>query len=244
MNKLTLVIPVYNGAKILPKTFKELVAFFSSRVYLEEVIFVNDCSADDTKDLIESFIATAPFSVRVINKTKNGGKGGAIYTGISAVQTSAYTFFCDDDIPFGLEPLEKMYQILEADESIGIVTADRSLVNQNSPYPLHRRIGSFCYGLLLPRFIGKKFPDMHGGTKGFRTAVAKQIFSHIKNFRWSFDPEIFLIADANNIKVGRVPVRFMPHVTGTRFRLKDFVTVGTEILRMHYNSIFGSYKLR
>lgn len=244
MNKITLIVPVYNGAKILPKTFNELVSFFSSRAYLDEVLFVNDSSTDNTQKLIENFIATAPFRVRIINQAKNGGKGKAVYTGVAVVETSAYTFFCDDDIPFGLEPLEKMYRILEADHSIGIVIADRSLVDQHSPYPLHRRVGSFFYGLLLPRFIGRKFPDMHGGTKGFHAGAAKTIFAHIKNFRWSFDPEIFLIADANKIKVARVPVQFMPHVTGTRFKLKDFYTVGTEIIRMHYNSILGNYTVR
>ena len=241
MHTLSLIIPVYNSERVLPETMKKLTEFFSTKTYLAEILFVNDGSNDGTAALIRQFISAAPFTVRLINHGKNAGKGATVRTGVANALESDYIFFSDDDIPFGLSPLEKMYDMLESDEKIDLTIADRSLVEQHNPYPWHRRIGSYCYSLLLPRSVARKFPDMHGGLKGFRTQVAKRIFSLIKNPRWSFDPEIFLIVLANKFKVGKIPVHFLGHVQGTHFRLKDFMTVAMEILKLRANSLCGRY---
>ena len=244
MKIISLVMPVYNGEKILPTTFQLLTNFFSNRPYLSEVLFVNDGSIDATKQLLEDFKKQNPFTVKIINQKKNSGKGAAVRLGITNVQSASdYIFFCDDDIPFGFEPLEAMYRVLESDAAVGLVTADRTLTRQNNPYPWHRRVGSFCYGLLMPQAIARDFPDMHGGLKGFHRQTADLIFSLIKNPRWSFDPEIFLIAKANNIKVVKVAVHFLAHVAGTHFKIKDFISVANEIIRLRFNYILGRYRL-
>lgn len=244
MHTLSLIIPVYNSERVLPGTCKQLTDFFSTKTYLAEVLFVNDGSSDGTPALIKQFIGTAPFTVRLINHAKNAGKGAAVRTGVANVGESEYIFFSDDDIPFGLEPLEEMYQLLESDKSVDLATADRSLVEQHNPYPWHRRVGSYCYSMLLPRSVARKFPDMHGGLKGFRAPIARQIFHLIKNPRWSFDPEIFIIVLANKFNVGKIPVHFLGHVQGTHFRIKDFMTVAMEILKLRINSLCGRYTVR
>lgn len=232
---------MYNSERVLPGTLKQLTAFFSTKTYLAELLFVNDGSSDGSPALIKQFIHTAPFTVRLINHAKNAGKGAAVRTGVANVAESDYIFFSDDDIPFGLQPLEEMYDLLESDVNTDLVTADRSLVEQHNPYPWHRRIGSYCYSMLLPRSVARKFPDMHGGLKGFRALAARQIFGLIKNPRWSFDPEIFIIVLANKFNVGKIPVHFLGHVQGTHFRMKDFMTVAVEILKLRVNSLCGRY---
>lgn len=245
MNKIALIIPLYNSAPILPRTLSQLRDFFTHRNYLEELIFVDDGSRDKTSELVEMFIRDSGLKVTLLRNERNMGKGLTVKRGVLSVSdAAAYTFFSDDDIPFGLDPLHEMYTRLESDPSLDIVTGDRTLIFQHNPYPYHRQLGSYVYGLLLPRCIRVQFPDTHAGLRAYRTPIAKKIFGLIKNTRWSFDPEIFLIAIVNNFKVGKVLVHFLEHVEGTNFALKDFVAVAREIIKMRFHYLLGHYKMR
>ncbi len=245
MKKVALIIPVYNSAGILPNTFLRLNNFFADRDYIEEVVFVDDGSIDISKNLIEEFIKNSHLNVRLMSHKQNLGKGESVKNGILSVSDSTdFIFFSDDDLPFGLEPFDEIFQKLEGDDSLGIVIGDRTLIMQNNPYQLHHKIGSFIYGMLLPRAIRKRFPDVHAGIRGYRTSVAKQIFGFIKNSRWSFDPEIFIIAVNNNFIVDKVMVQYLGHVEGTDFKINDYLNVIKELIKLRINSYFGKYKMK
>lgn len=245
MNKVALIIPVYNSADILPRTLQQLQDFFKDRAYLAEIIFVDDGSGDESKEMIREFAQNSGLKVRLLAQEKNAGKGQAVKAGVGSVANDIdYIFFSDDDLPFGLGPFDEMYQQLAADASLDFITGDRTLVAQNNPYPLHRRIGSYAYGLLMPPAVRIKFPDVHAGIRAYKTAVAKKIFSLTKNSRWSFDPEIFAIAINNDFKVVKVSVRFLAHVKGTRFRIKDYLNVAWELVKLRVNNRLGRYRLK
>lgn len=245
MNTIALVIPVYNSADTLPRTLSQLKDFFTEKNYLEELIFVDDGSKDSTVSLIETFMRESGLNVRLLRNERNLGKGLTVQRGVlSVLDTVPYTFFSDDDIPFGLEPFDEMYRLLESDSSLDLVAGDRTLVQQKNPYPFHRKLGSYIYGLILPGRIHRHFPDMHAGMRAYRTQSAKKIFHLIRNSRWSFDPEVFLIAAVNHFNVDKIPVHFFEHVHGTHFRLKDFIDVGKEIIKMHANYLLGRYRIQ
>src|SRR3989344_2615548 len=81
MIKISVVIPVFNEEKRLPKTFSALNAlsrdpFFSGA----EIIFVDDGSMDGTKKLIENF--RSDINVKLVSCEKNRGKGFAVRRGM------------------------------------------------------------------------------------------------------------------------------------------------------------------
>lgn len=245
MNKFSLVIPVFNSSIVLPDSLNRLSLFFSDKLYLDEIIFVDDGSSDESAAIIENFAKGTALQVRVIHHEYNLGKGASVRDGISIVpDSSGYVFFTDDDLPFGPEILEKMHRYFLDYPQVDMLIGDRTQSRQKNPYPLYRRIGSYFFSLLLPRAVAKDFPDTQCGLKGFRTESAKKIFKEIRSQRWSFDTEVILIAVNSGLTVHKIPVRILDYVKGTKFGMKDIYSVAREVIALRWNNWRGYYKIR
>src|ERR1019366_7659506 len=78
--KLSIVIPCYNEAKTI-RTIVDRVR--ASPVKDKEIIIVDDCSRDGTRDLLRTEIA--PLVDKIVYHEINRGKGAALRTGFAAV---------------------------------------------------------------------------------------------------------------------------------------------------------------
>src|SRR5512143_3546053 len=82
--KLSVVIPCYNERT----TIRAIVdAVRASPVVDKEIIVVDDCSQDGTRDLLRTEIE--PLVTRVIYHERNQGKGAALRTGFAAATGDA-----------------------------------------------------------------------------------------------------------------------------------------------------------
>jgi glycosyltransferase involved in cell wall biosynthesis len=88
--KLSVVIPAYNRAALLPITLRSLLA--QERV-ADEILVVDDGSTDDTAEVAEAF----GHPVRVIRQA-NQGPGAARNRGLSEAQGEFVHFFDSDDL--------------------------------------------------------------------------------------------------------------------------------------------------
>ena len=93
--ELSIIIPAYNCAasvtqivnSILRQDFKDF-----------ELIIVNDCSTDNTLDILKK-LAKTDRRIKVVNQNKNGGASAARNTGIAKAHGKYIMFFdADDDI--------------------------------------------------------------------------------------------------------------------------------------------------
>lgn len=101
-NKLTIVIPVYNGGRYVESCLRNLDA----QTFQDwEAIFVNDGSTDDTRKVLER-LAAKHEKCRVIHK-KNGGTAQTRNAGIEVAEGQYITFLDVDD---EIDP--KMYETL------------------------------------------------------------------------------------------------------------------------------------
>ena len=76
--KLSVIIPVYNGAKTISELSDELVK--SLKNYELELVLVNDGSTDETSEVLEDIASKTP-NMRVYHKSR-GGPGSAINHGV------------------------------------------------------------------------------------------------------------------------------------------------------------------
>ena len=81
MPKLSIIVPVYNVEKYLPKCIESLIG--QSKDY--EIIIVNDGSTDNSAAVLAEYAARYPALIRVIT-TPNGGVGQARNVGIEAAK--------------------------------------------------------------------------------------------------------------------------------------------------------------
>ncbi len=108
---LSVVVPVYGSAQILPETHRRLTEVLRS---LEdqldyEIIFVNDGSPDDSLEALRRVAATDP-RVRVIVLSRNFGHQVAITAGLDHAQGDAAVVI-DDDLQ---DPPEVIPQMVAA----------------------------------------------------------------------------------------------------------------------------------
>ena len=90
--KFSIIVPVYNGEKFLPKCFDNI----SSLEYKNlEIIFINDGSSDKSKTMIENFVLKDP-RFHFIDKKINSGTGSAYKLAFEAM-TGDYISFTDCD---------------------------------------------------------------------------------------------------------------------------------------------------
>ena len=79
---LSIIIPVYNEERRLPRTLEQVFAFTQAQTYLTEVIMVENGSDDRTLELAQAFALDNP-QLKVIHSTQRG-KGIAVKLGMLA----------------------------------------------------------------------------------------------------------------------------------------------------------------
>lgn len=92
MAELDLIIPVYNAENHIANCLDSLL----NQINIDlEIIIVNDCSTDNTKTILNSYVERHN-NIRIINMEKTSGPGIARNQGIKCV-TSQYIGFIDSD---------------------------------------------------------------------------------------------------------------------------------------------------
>ncbi|AWL11225.1 putative glycosyltransferase [Saliniradius amylolyticus] len=91
---ISIVCPVFNAANFLDEFLGSLLKQTSKSF---EVIFVDDCSSDDSLKILSSFQST-DFKVKVVRNEKNLGPGPTRNIGLNYVSGDYVCFFDPDDV--------------------------------------------------------------------------------------------------------------------------------------------------
>lgn len=92
MPKVSIIVPVYKAEKYLRRCVDSILAQTLSDL---EIVLVNDCSPDNSVDIIKEYVKKDPRVVQ-INHEKNQGPMMARYHGYSKAN-GEYITFCDSD---------------------------------------------------------------------------------------------------------------------------------------------------
>ncbi|MBI3035279.1 glycosyltransferase family 2 protein [Candidatus Woesearchaeota archaeon] len=111
---VSIVVPAYNEEKNIITTLNSLIKLRYQKNRLE-IIVVNDGSTDNTRNLVEKFIAkNNSFDTKLINK-KNEGKGAALNNGL-AVSKGEYFVCLDADSIVTNDALQKILPCFSDDD--------------------------------------------------------------------------------------------------------------------------------
>lgn len=120
--ELSIVIPFFNEAKVLP-LLRQRLEQIGGRPSTWELLFVSDGSTDGSAEFIEAWTKTNP-SVRLIILTRNFGHQSALSAGLS-LAAGEYVGIMDADLQDEPEVLLEMFRLLRA-ERVDVVYAVRA----------------------------------------------------------------------------------------------------------------------
>ncbi|HEY1405125.1 MAG TPA: glycosyltransferase family 2 protein [Spirochaetota bacterium] len=84
IKKISYVIPVFNEEENIPTLYSEVTTVSRKLGYPYEIIFVNDCSSDNSLSLLKKLTRTDK-KVRCLSFAKNCGQSAALAAGFEAV---------------------------------------------------------------------------------------------------------------------------------------------------------------
>ena len=207
--RLTLVIPVYKEHRRLEQTIREMKAFMAEESAVEiDTVFVDDGSPDDSAVLINALIAeNGAHNMRLIRYPVNQGKGYAVKTGVLAAEGDLI-LMSDADLSTPLQDWRPLKAALDAGADIACGSRAVRGSRIGKPPPLHRRILSRVFNLLVWMAGVHDFRDTQCGFKLFRAEAAKELFGRMRTRRFAFDVELIALARDLGYRVAEVPVRW------------------------------------
>lgn len=180
--KLSVVIPCYNEAKTIRLIVDRVRA---APVQDMEIIVVDDCSRDGTRDLLRTQIA--PLVAKVIYHDVNQGKGAALRTGFAGA-TGDIVLVQDADLEYDPQEYPRLIQPI-IDGRADVVFGSRFQGGQphRVVYFWHM-VGNKFLTLCSNMATNINLTDMETCYKVFRREVLSKIT--IEENRFGFEPEI------------------------------------------------------
>jgi len=213
---LSVVLPVYDEARVLEATFAELVPHLESLGRSFEIVCVDDGSSDGSWAILER-LAAADARVRIDRLPKNQGKGAAVRKGMLAA-TGELQLFMDADLSTPLDEIAGFLGALDSgyDVVIGNRRAPGSRITRHQPW-IRETLGR-GFTVVTRLLLAPGVHDFTCGFKAFRRDATREVFARSSLNGWAFDAELVVIAHSLGLRLAQVPVAWHDE-DGTKVRV-------------------------
>ena len=208
-----MIIPVYNEVQNIEEILKRVKA----TELAQEIVVVDDCSKDGTRDLLQKL--DNKDGLRVILHDRNQGKGAAVRTGLQAARgdilliQDADLEYSPHDYPILLQPIE---------EGIAdVVYGSRFLGGPRRVAMFWHMIANQLLTFMTNILYDTILSDMETGYKVFRREVVDGM--KLRANRFNFEPEFTAKVLKRHYRIYEVPISFNPrdYSQGKKIKLHD-----------------------
>lgn len=234
---LSIIIPVYNEEKRLPKAIEQIDAFLHTQPFTAEVLVVENGSQDRTIEIAQTYAKKIPY-LKVLCIEQNG-KGRAVRAGMLAAK-GEYRIFADVDLSMPISEVVRFIPPVLPVMDIAIASREANgAVRYNEPF--HRHLTGRVFNTLVRWTALPGLQDTQCGFKCFKGRVADDVFRLQTLMGWSFDTEILYIARQRGYQIIEVPIPWY-YNPDSRVRLfKDSISMAIDLLTMRSNARRGAY---
>ncbi|MBN2744867.1 MAG: glycosyltransferase family 2 protein [Marinilabiliaceae bacterium] len=196
MEKLTVVVLAYNEAATIHLILDRVRSVELINGIEKEVIVVNDCSSDQTEQVMKAYMQQYPDAgIKLFTHERNMGKGAAIHTGI-ANATGDYLIVQDADLEYDPEEFNDLLRPVL--KGVADVVYGSRFMGSNPHRILFfwHTIGNRFLTFISNMFTNLNLTDMETCYKLFKTSMVQSL--HLKEKRFGFEPEV-------TAKISRIP---------------------------------------
>lgn len=181
---ISIVIPAYNEIHTIESILERVQGV--SLPFPREIIVVDDCSTDGTREALEQIGASGKHPVKVIYHDCNQGKGAALRSGFAAAEGTIIVIQ-DADLEYDPEEYHKLLKPI-TDDKADVVYGSRFM--GSGPHRVlyfWHYVGNSFLTLLSNMFTNLNLTDMETCYKAFRSDILKNV--EIRENRFGFEPE-------------------------------------------------------
>lgn len=209
--KMIVIMPAYNAALTLRKTYDEL-----PHEYVDEVILVDDASRDETVRVAEEL------GIKTVIHTENKGYGGNQKTCYrEALRHGAdITVMVHADYQYSPRLVAAMASMI-ASEHYDVVLGSRILGGMalKGGMPLYKYIANRVLTLIENVALGIKLSEYHTGFRAFTAEVLERLPLEENSDDFVFDNEMIIQAAYFGFRIGELscPTRYFKEASSINF---------------------------
>jgi glycosyltransferase involved in cell wall biosynthesis len=220
--KLSVVVPVYNERN----TIRELVKRVQQVDLEKEIIVVDDCSTDGTREILKEMSGD---NLKILFHDRNEGKGAALKSAFQEV-TGDIVIVQDADLEYNPKEYPLLIQpILEG--KADAVYGSRFLGGPHRVLFFWHYVGNKILTTLSNLFTNLNLTDMETCYKAFRSSLLRKIV--IKSKRFGFEPEITAKLAKLQCRIYEIPISYSgrDYTEGKKINWKDGIAALYWIIR-------------
>ena len=213
--KLSILMPVYNEEATLEEIIRRVVALPLEK----EIILVDDCSTDRTRQILQQYEGRP--EMKVVYLDKNCGKGRAVRTALDHA-TGEVVVVQDADLEYNPAELVPLLAPIERGE-VDVVFGSRRLKKDNPRSLLTFFIGGMTLNWITCRMYGIQITDCATCYKMMKTDLMRSL--SLRCERFEFCPEVIAKLAKRKVPIVELPISYAPRTIeeGKKIRWRDGV---------------------
>lgn len=190
MNSLAIAMPVFNEADGIQNTLIDLDSVLSSNGESPVIFIQDDCSTDNTRELINECSKSLKSLVKLEVNKKNQGHGPTVLRSYErAVESgSSVVMQLDSDGQFDSTQLMSLITAVRGNADIAIG------LRKSRSDPWYRKILTLSLRMLLTIRYHRSFEDPNSPVRAFKNEILRDLLKHVP--KSALIPNIYLVVIA------------------------------------------------
>lgn len=230
--KMLILIPTYNEGANISSLLERLLRYPEAHI-----LVIDDNSPDGTAAHVERY--TESGRIRLLNREKKDGRGGAVLDGLRLALAGAEGFdiVVEMDADFSHDP-EDLNHLLARSCDFDVVVGSRYQPGSKIiGWPLSRRLFSKAANLFARLWLGVPLKDLTNGYRCYNIAAARSLARlDLKSKGYIALSEIAFRLYRQGFSFGEVPTRFVNRERGkSNFSLHEVIAAFTGVIRIRFS---------
>ncbi|GMV99958.1 MAG: hypothetical protein AMXMBFR84_10970 [Candidatus Hydrogenedentota bacterium] len=202
---VSVVIACYNEEGHLRQSVQEILEILDATRWTYEIIFVEDCSTDSTRGIVESLLTEYPDkNLQAIFHENNTGRGRTVSDGFRAAKGDVVGYLdIDLEVHARYIPSCVLAILNGADVAVGW----REYRLHVSLF--HRHVLSRGYVFVMQRMLALPLHDTESGFKFFRRERLLPVLDEVMDPGWFWDTEVMARSHYKGYAISEIPCLFI-----------------------------------